>query len=354
MTSPRVFSFMAYRLPPEWHPQDGVMLAWPHAATDWAPYLVEVDPCYVEIARQILQRQALLLVCHNMQVQEHVRQLLQKADIDCSKLITLIIPSNDTWARDYGPLTLTDGQGNAIALDFTFNGWGGKYESALDNAISTQLLQHNDVKAEHKVIEQVLEGGAIEVDGNGHLLLTKQCLLNPNRNPQMNREQIEAQLNAALGTDTVLWLSEGDLEGDDTDAHIDTLARFAPSNTIIYVQCLDEDDGHFLALYKMEQELKALRDRNGERFRLIPLPFPKACYNSAGERLPATYANFLVINGAVLVPTYRQTQQDNEAIRKIQSAFPEHEIIGIDCLPLIHQFGSLHCISMQLPKGFLL
>ncbi|KZZ40494.1 agmatine deiminase [Thalassolituus sp. HI0120] len=344
---------MTFRLPPEWYPQDAVMLTWPHSNTDWSPYLNEVEPVYVEIAHQVLKRQSLLVICHSDEVQAHVQTLLQAADIDTGKLYTFVIPCNDTWARDHGPITLVNAKQQTLSLDFIFNGWGNKYDSPLDNAINKCLLQQPTIHAAYKAVDLVLEGGGVEVDGQGHLLTTENCLLNPNRNPGVTREHIEQLLNQLFGSKKVLWLQHGSLEGDDTDSHIDTLARFAPDNTLVYVQCLDQHDPHFNELQQMERELKALRRHDGQPFTLVPLPMPTACFNQQGERLPATYANFLIINDAVLVPTYRQPELDNHALQQVQLAFPQHDIIAVDCLPLIAQFGSLHCITMQLPQGFL-
>jgi len=327
------------------------MLTWPHADTDWAPYLSEVEPVYVEIARQVLKRQSLVVICHNELVQTHVQAL-----IDTGQLYTFVIPCDDTWARDHGPITLVNEQKQTQSLDFIFNGWGNKYESTLDNAINKNLLKQPVIQASYEAVDLVLEGGGIEVDDNGHLLTTEQCLLNPNRNSKRSREKIEFELNKRLGSKKILWLKHGYLAGDDTDSHIDTLARLAPDNTITYVQCSDESDEHFDELNKMEQELQALRTCDGQTFTLIPLPMPAACFeqklSKKGERLPATYANFLIINGAILFPTYRQQETDTLALTQIQKAFPQYDIIAVDCLPLIQQFGSLHCISMQLPQGF--
>lgn len=344
---------MTFHLPPEWHPQDAVMLTWPHTNTDWAPFLSEVEPVYIEIAHQILKRQCLVVICDNKCVQTHVQSLLNDPEIDSRRLYIFVIPCDDTWTRDHGPITLVNEKKQTQSLDFIFNGWGNKYQSSLDNAINNSLLKCPTIQAVYQAVDLVLEGGAIEVDGKGHLLTTEQCLLNPNRNPELSRKEIEIKLNKHLGTQRVLWLKHGSLAGDDTDSHIDTLARFAPNNTITYVQCSDESDEHYDELNKMEQELQALRSGEGKAFNLIPLPMPAACFNKEDERLPATYANFLIINGAVLLPTYRQEKTDNDALNQIKKAFPQHEIIAIDCLPLIQQFGSLHCISMQLPQGFL-
>lgn len=334
------------------------MLTWPHADTDWAPYLSEVEPVYVEIAHQVLKRQSVVVICHNEAVQCHVKALLNTSvfntnEIDTRRLYTIVIPCNDTWARDHGPITLVNEQKKTQSLDFVFNGWGNKYESSLDNAINKSLLKQPTIQAEYKAVDLVLEGGGIEVDDQGHLLTTEQCLLNPNRNSELSRNKIELELKQRLGSKKVLWLKHGYLAGDDTDSHIDTLARFAPNNTITYVQCSDKSDDHFYELNKMEQELQALRTCDGQTFTLIPLPMPAACFDQEGERLPATYANFLIINGAILFPTYRQEETDKFALAQIQKAFPQYDIIDVDCLPLIQQLGSLHCISMQLPQGFL-
>jgi agmatine/peptidylarginine deiminase len=349
---------VTYRLPPEWHPQDAIMLTWPHADTDWAAYLNEVEPVYIEISRQILKRQSLVVICHDELVQSHVQALLNTSafntnEIDNRQLYTFVIPCNDTWARDHGPLTLVNEKKQTRSLDFVFNGWGNKYKFSLDNAINKSLLKQPAIHAEYEAVDLVLEGGGIEVDDKGHLLTTEYCLLNPNRNSELSREKIEVKLNQYLGTKKVLWLKHGYLIGDDTDSHIDTLARFAPNNTITYVQCSDESDEHFDELNKMEQELQALRTCNGQTFTLIPLPMPAACFDAEGERLPATYANFLIINGAILFPTYCQEETDKIALEQIHKAFPQYDIIAVNCLPLIQQFGSLHCISMQLPQGFL-
>jgi agmatine/peptidylarginine deiminase len=344
---------MTFYLPPEWHTQDAVMLTWPHTNTDWFPFLSEVEPVYIEISHQILKRQSLVVICDNEHIQTHVQSLLSDPEVYSHRLYTFVIPCDDTWTRDYGPITLVNDQKQVQSLDFIFNGWGNKYESSLDNAINSSLLKYPTIKAAHQAVDLVLEGGGIEVDGHGHLLTTEQCLLNPNRNPGFSRKDIEFELNKHLGTQRVLWLKHGALAGDDTDSHIDTLARFAPNNTITYVQCSDKSDEHYDELNKMKLELQALRSCEGKAFNLIPLPMPAACFNKEDERLPATYANFLIVNGAVLFPTYRQEITDNDALSQIKKAFPQHEIIAIDCLPLIQQFGSLHCISMQLPQGFL-
>ena len=239
-----------------------------------------------------------------------------------------------------------------MLLDFGFNGWGLKFASHLDNLVTRRLHETGLFAAQRRTMGLVLEGGSIESDGRGTILTTAECLLNQNRNPHLEQKAIERELLAAFGADRILWLNNGYLAGDDTDSHIDTLARLCPEDTIAYVRCDDPADEHYQALSALENELKALKTRDGGAYRLIPLPWPKACFDDDGERLPATYANYLVINGAVLVPTYRD-ENDAAALAAIGEAFPGREIIGIDCLPLILQHGSLHCVTMQLPTGTL-
>jgi agmatine deiminase len=339
-------------LPAEWSAQSGVMLTWPHDRSDWAPYLPEVEPVYLNIAREVCKRERLLICARDELHADHIRVALRSAHVDAARVRIGIAPSNDSWVRDHGPITMLH-DGKPVLLDFVFNGWGGKYAAELDNRITRRLHAEGAFGATPIVaMDLVLEGGGIESDGAGTLLTTSQCLLSRGRNPHLTRAQIEQRLKQFLGVQRVLWLEHGALEGDDTDSHIDTLARFCDANTIAYVHCDDPDDAHSTELRAMESELHALRDARGQPYRLVPLPWPQAKRNADGKRLPATYANFLIINGAVLMPTYRDAA-DDEAVARIQSCFPDREIIAVDCLPLIQQFGSLHCITMQLPSGVL-
>ena len=326
------------------------MLTWPHRETDWSRRLKIVEPCFAAIAREISLREKLLVVCFDTAHRVHVAQLLRLAAVDLSQVRFHIAPTNDTWSRDHGPITVLC-RDAPLLLDFGFNGWGGKYPAALDDAVSRHLYDHEIFgQTEMHSVPLVLEGGSIEVDGQGTLLTTEQCLLAPTRNPTLSREDLERRLKDLLGLKRILWLKHGHLEGDDTDSHIDTLARFCSANTIAYVACDDPDDTHADDLKAMEHELKSFRAADGSPYRLVPLPWPKPKYSSDGERLPATYANFLIINGAVLVPTY-DDPHDAEALELLQSCFPNREVIGINCLPLIEQFGSLHCVTMQFPHG---
>jgi agmatine/peptidylarginine deiminase len=342
---------MSNCLPPEWHNQDAVMLTWPHGETDWAKNLASVEPVFVQISLAILTRQQLLIICHSLSLKKHISQLLLKAGARLKHISFIIAKNNDSWARDHGPLSVINRQGQIIALNFTFNGWGKKYSAVLDNEINLALFNQLGIN-NHITIDMVLEGGGIEVDQCGHLLTTENCLLNQNRNPQMTQADIEAYFFKQFGVKKVLWLQHGKLEGDDTDCHIDTLARFAPEQTIIYQGCLDQSDSHYDEMLQMKCQLKAMRTLKNQPFRLLELPWPESQFNSDGQRLPATYANFLIINGAVLVPSYG-VGQDRLAAKVVQQAFPKHEILLINCRPIIEQCGSLHCLTMQFPQGFL-
>ena len=334
------------RLPAEWELQDAILLAWPHKQSDWKPTLNQVIRVYIELTRQIIHFESVIILAPDLDI---VRHALQKAAVDLSCVALYQIDTNDIWIRDFGPLTVYDND-QPLLLDFGFNGWGLKFPANKDNQATRNLHKTGIFKRiQRKTSGLILEGGSVESDGSGTLLTTSKCLLNLNRNPHMDRYHLEAELSDLFGTDHLLWLDHGWLAGDDTDSHIDTLARLCPDDTILYVRCDKENDEHYPALNKMEEQLKGFKTRTGPPFRLLPLPWPQACYNNK-ERLPATYANFLVINKAVLVPTYNDPG-DIPAMETIGKAFPKRNIIGIDCRPLIRQHGSLHCITMQLPQG---
>lgn len=337
------------RMPAEWEVQDGVLLSWPHEGTDWAYMLDDVRPVFVEIIRQIVRFERVLLTAPR---KVETEGFLRERGIDLSRVTVCEMQNNDTWARDFGPITV-EFNGQPVLLDFGFNGWGLKFPAHFDNLITRRLKEQGLLAPRLNTIGLVMEGGSLESDGLGTILTTAACLLSPNRNPQLSQSEIEQALASLVGARRVLWLNHGYLAGDDTDSHIDTLARICPGNVIAYVACDDERDEHYQELKLMEEELKAFRAPDGSSYRLIPLPWPKAHFDEDAHRLPLTYANFLVINGAVLVPTYRNAEKDALALERIGQAFPGREIIGIDCLPLVEQHGSLHCVTMQLPRGVL-
>ena len=336
----------APHLPAEWALQSGVQLTWPHADTDWAYMLEEVQQCFIAIASEIAKRELLLIVTPEP---EEVRKQIS-ATVDMDNVRFLKCETNDTWARDHGAVTMVDTEGPSL-LDFTFNGWGLKFASDKDNQITRRAVEAEVLKGRYiNRLGFVLEGGSIESDGMGTLLTTSECLLSPNRNGQLNKVEIEEYLRSTFHLERVLWLDYGYLAGDDTDSHIDTLARFCSPDTIAYVQCRDVNDEHYEELHRMEEQLKTFRTLAGEPYRLLALPMADKI-EADGERLPATYANFLIMNDAVLYPTYNQPENDMHAKEVLQMAFPKHEIVGVDCRALIKQHGSLHCVTMQYPIG---
>jgi agmatine/peptidylarginine deiminase len=260
------------------------------------------------------------------------------------------IPYNDVWVRDTAPLSVETGNGPKL-LDFRFNGWGGKYQHGHDARLARNLYNSGLFgRTPMQAVDFVLEGGSLETDGEGTLLTTARCLLNPNRNPGFSQAQIEGQLQSAFGLNRVLWLWHGHAEGDDTDAHVDTLARFCSPGTLAYTACDDPRDPAYAGLRAMEDELRALTTAAGLAYNLVPLPVPQPIYSEGGDRLPATYANFLIINGAVLVPVYGDPA-DGAALSRLAACFPGRDMVAIPATPLIRQYGSIHCMTMQFPQS---
>ncbi len=318
-------------MPAEWEKQQCVLVSFPHEETDWAPDLEASLSPFIRIAQAIAYGQAVYIICKNKE---------KIASLFCStRNMTFIeLPTNDTWIRDYGYISIKD-EGQSKLLDFTFDGWGGKFEASLDNAVNTALHQKGYMGTTPlESIDFVLEGGSIESDGEGTILTTTECLCNPNRNGGLDKKTIESKLKETLGAKRFLWLDHGYLSGDDTDSHIDTLARFVNTTTIAYVKCDDKEDEHYEALQKMETQLKTFETNEGKPYTLVALPMSDAVYDDEGNRLPATYANFLITNDALIYPTYGVVQ-DKEAHEIFKTLFPEREIIPVNCLKLIEQGG---------------
>lgn len=350
-------------LPAEWEPQSGVMLTWPHAETDWAPYLDEICETYLQMAEAIARRERLLVVTpHAEETGAMLNGRLGKQMMQNVRIVEL--PTNDTWTRDHGFITLRNADGTPLLLDFRFNGWGEKFDARLDNAISKGVIEWLSIERKAlsdncldksqpplntQTIDFVLEGGSIESDGQGTIFTTTSCLLAPHRNQPLTKEQIDKRLRQMLGADRIVWLDHGQLIGDDTDGHIDTIVRPCAHDTLLYIRCDNPNDEQYEDFKALEKQLKGLRTAGGKPYKLIPLPFPDPIYYD-GERLPATYANFLIINGAVLVPTYRQPENDAKALETLQKAFPDREMVPIDSTIITRQHGSIHCCTMQIPK----
>jgi agmatine/peptidylarginine deiminase len=337
-----------FRLPAEWARQDGVLLAWPHAGTDWAVNLDDAEASYVQLVSTIARFETCVLCVADEQVAARARSLL--GDVDPARLRMVTAAYDDTWLRDAGPITLTDGERFRV-VDFRFTGWGGKFEAGRDDALVSELVASGIFgDAEHHRVDFALEGGAIDSDGAGTLLTTWACM--SRRHPGLEREAIEDVLKRELACERVLWLTEGELAGDDTDAHVDTLARFASESSIVFQSCDDEQDDHFQSLKAMTLELFGLKDAHGNPYHLSPLPWPAPIHAADGRRLAASYANFLIVNDAVLMPAY-DDPADERAAEVLAHAFPDREVVPVPCRPLIEQNGSLHCLTMQLPEGLL-
>lgn len=335
------------RFPAEWEPQSAVLIAWPHAGTDWAQRLAKVEDTYIALVAAIARFQRVLVCVVDDDVEAYARARLASARIDMDRVRFLPVPYDDTWLRDSGPIALREGDGFRL-LDFRFTGWGGKFEAGQDDLLVERLHEAGTfLNSSRQSIDFALEGGAIETDGAGTLLTTWQCL--HERHPELPRDELTARLSAWLAQGRVLWLDHGYLEGDDTDAHVDTLARFAARDAIVYQACDDRADAHYGELQAMAAELAALRTTDDRPYRLFPLPWPRPILDD-GRRLAASYANFLIIDGAVLMPSYGDAA-DGPAAAVLEKAFPGREIVPVPCRPLIWQNGSLHCITMQLPAG---
>ncbi len=346
------------RFPAEWEPQSAVVIAWPHESGDF-DYLSSVEDSYYFIATTISRFQALIIICKNGEHQEHIQRLLKTTD----NMHFIQADYNDIWLRDTLFLSMEwqHPKTKLQLLNFRFNGWGNKYPHAADNALNLALFAHPIFKGlPTATLDLVLEGGSVESDGSGTLMTTKNCLFNPNRNPDLSEAAIASQLKNYLGAKRILWVEQDNLAGDDTDAHIDTLARFCDAGTIAYTSCDDSEDVHYASLKNMEAQLRTFKTEAGNAYRLVALPLPKPIFDDSpaqeglgehqeqGRRLPANYANFLVINGAVLVPVYDDAN-DAVALDRLMDCFPDREIIAVPCRSLVQQYGSLHCASMQIP-----
>ncbi len=325
---------------PEFEKQSFTQVVFPHENTDWSEYLEDARKNFVDIINAIRRFQPCLVVCYNI---EEVQSYFE----DHTNIKFVEYTANDTWARDSSALTVEE-NGEIKLLNFTFNAWGGKFDAELDNTMSRAI---SSVYSTPLVdCDFILEGGGVESNGAGLILTTSECMLNTNRNKDFTKEEITQKLKEYFGAKEILYLDHGYLAGDDTDSHIDTLARFISKDTIMYVSCDDQNDEHYEALKKMEDELKEFVIEH--KLKLIKLPMSSAVYYD-DERLPATYANFLFVNDGVLVPTYN-VKEDAEALEIFKWAFPNRKVVGIDCSTLIRQHGSLHCVTMNFASGITL
>ena len=339
----------AVRFPAEWEPQSAILIAWPTAETDWAERLAEVEDTYIALVAAITRFEHVVICVADDDVETYAEIRLRSNRVDMSRVRFAGVRYDDTWLRDSGPISLRNGNAFRL-LDFRFTGWGGKFDANDDDRLIERLDAQSLFRdAQRASIDFALEGGAIDTDGAGTLLTTWQCL--HERHPQASRGELGEKLAGWLKQDRVLWLDHGYLEGDDTDAHVDTLARFAPNDAIVFQACDDATDPHYAELKAMAGEIAALRTRDGRPYRLFPLPWAQPILDGE-RRLAASYANFLIVNGAVLMPAYGDPA-DAAAAAVLAQAFPDREIVQIDCRPIIWQNGSLHCLTMQLPAGLI-
>lgn len=344
------------RLPAEWEPQSGIQLTWPHEDTEWYE-LDKVLECYVDIAYNILRFEPLMIVTRN--IEEAKADIIGIAakkgiGIDFDRIYFHEAPLNDTWARDHGGISVYGDNGEKYLYDFVFNGWGLKFASNYDNLITKTIFSDGAFENDVMGVDMrpyVLEGGSIDTDGQGTLLTTTECLCSVNRNEYLDKEEIEGELKSAFGLERILWLDHGTIIGDDTDSHVDILARFCNPHTIAYMQCTDPDDPHYDEIAAMEKQLRTFRTSDGNPYDLVPLPLPEPIYLD-DYRLPASYANFLIVNGGVLLPG-TGSKQDEIARKRLQEVFPDREVVLVNCSALLSGHGSLHCVTMQFPEGYL-
>ncbi len=342
---------MKPRLPAEWEPHDGVMIAWPHPDSDWGEIIDEIEAVYERMAVAIADQETLVILCRDDEHRAHVADRLLESDVHLESVRLHTVPFNDTWVRDYGPVTVYEGE-QPFLEDFLFNGYGRRYPFEDDNLVNARLLEagaFGETPMRHH--DLVLEGGALDTDGAGTLLVTERSLLDENRNPGMTRQRWEEAFARLFGIERVFWLGEGRLEGDDTDGHVDMLARFCNPTTIAYCTAEPRDEPHHAALAAMESELRALRRPDGAPYELIPLPLPDPVVHE-GRRLPASYANFLILRESVLVPTY-DDPMDVRVLERLKDAFPERALIPIPARILIRQNGAVHCATLPLGRGVL-
>jgi agmatine deiminase len=282
-------------------------------------------------------------------MEDAVRALLADCGAGAGNVFFHYIPTNDAWCRDHGPIFVERGDGGAreqVILDWGFNAWGDKYPPYdLDDVVPTKVGAELGIPVQHPGI--ILEGGSIDVNGRGSLLTTTSCLLNPNRNPHLSQREIEAYLREWLGATNVLWLGDG-IAGDDTDGHIDDITRFTDETTIVTAVQPDRSDPDHEPLEANLRRLREMTDQDGRPFRIVTMPMPTPVEHD-GARLPASYANFYIANGVVLLPTYRDTANDAEAQRVLQELFPTRRVVGIDCTDLVWGLGAFHCVTQQWP-----
>jgi agmatine deiminase len=339
-----------YRMPAEWEPHRGTWLSWPHKEASWPGKFGPVPRIFAAMVRHLGDNEQVHINVAGPTMEADVRRLLADEGADSGNVFFHHFPTNDAWCRDHGPIFVqrpADGlRPRQAIVDWKYNAWGDKYPPYdLDDVIPSRIGQELGLTVYYPGI--VMEGGSIDVNGRGTLITTEACLLNPNRNPQLDRAGIEEYLRAFLGVEKILWLGDG-IAGDDTDGHVDDLTRFVNPTTVLTVVEDDPADENYEPLQANLERLKEMTDQSGNALEVISLPMPRALYHE-GQRLPASYANFYIANGVVLLPTY-DPDRDPEALATLQRLFPDREVIGIDCTDLVWGLGAFHCVTQQWPQ----
>jgi agmatine deiminase len=339
---------LGYRMPAEWERHRGTWLSWPHKEASWPGNFGPVPGIFASLVRCLADREEVHINVAGTEMADEVRRLLSDEGVACDNVFFHLNPTNDAWCRDHGPIFVqrdVGGRREEAIVDWGYNAWGGKYPPYdLDDVIPSRIGSEYHIPVFHPGI--IMEGGSIDVNGQGALLTTEACLLNPNRNPQLGRAEIEACLREFLGVGKILWLGEG-IVGDDTDGHVDDLTRFVDPGTVVTVVEEDAADQNYVPLQENLERLRRMTDQSGRPLRVVTLPMPRAIHRD-GQRLPASYANFYIANGLVLLPTY-DPPRDEEAASILQSLFPDREVIGIDCADLVWGLGAFHCVTQQWP-----
>ncbi len=344
MNSPKQNGF---HFPAEWHPHTATWLSWPHKEESWPGKINVIYPKYCEFIKVLTEGELVRINVANEQMEAFAKQQLTAAGVDLKCVKFFEFPTNDAWCRDHGPAFLINSTTKQnVIVDWAYNAWGNKYPPFdLDDVIPTKIGERLGLPVYHPGI--VMEGGSVDFNGKGTVLTTTACLLNKNRNPHLNQQQIEGYLQNYYGVEQVLWLGDG-IVGDDTDGHIDDIARFVNEDTVVTVVEENKNDENYHILQENLQTLKTMRLLNGKQLNIIELPMPEMVIYQ-DQRLPASYANFYIANSAVVVPTYR-SKNDVKALDILQSCFPGHKVVGIDSTDIIWGLGSFHCLSQQEPE----
>ncbi|MFY0601519.1 MAG: agmatine deiminase family protein [Cyclobacteriaceae bacterium] len=341
--TPRSFGF---QFPAEWHPHRATWLSWPHNKESWPGKIKSIYLPYCEFIREVAKGERVCINVANEKMEGEARRYLSEAGADLSKISFYHHPTNDGWCRDHGPAFVINEREKAI-VDWGYNAWGEKYPPFdLDNQIPSLIAKELDLKIFHPDI--VMEGGSVDFNGEGIVLTTTSCLLNPNRNPHLSQAQIEQYLKDFYGAKEVWWLGDG-IVGDDTDGHIDDITRFVNTDTVITLVESNEADENHKTLQENLEKLKSFRMPDGSPLNVVELPMPKPVIYQ-DQRLPASYANFYIANECVVVPTYRDTKNDPIALEILQSLFSDRKVIEIDSTDIVWGLGSFHCLSQQEPS----